>query len=461
MTLLGTSERPLRVAIIGSGPSGFYAAESLFKGKIASTVDMFERLPTPYGLVRGGVAPDHLKIRQVRKVYDKIALGERFNFLGNVEVGTDITVNTLQKHYDAIIFAFGTETDQRLNVPGEDLPGSHRAAAFVGWYNGHPDHRNLFFDLSQSVAVVIGMGNVALDVARILARTVDELKHTDIAQHALDALAESKIRNIYLIGRRGPAQAKFTPMELKEIGELEDCDPVIDQVDLALSPESREELDTQGKRRMFQIMQEFSQRTPSPSKRRRLHFRFMLSPVKIKGSTRVESIVLGKNVLEGPAYRQKSRTTGEILELPCGLVFRSIGYRGMPIPGIPFDDRWGTIPNIEGRVVHEGKPLPGLYAAGWIKRGPSGVIGTNKPDAVETVSKLLEDAPNLPPCEEPSTDAVRRHLAERGVRVVDFQDWQKIDAAEEARGKAVGKPREQFTRIPGMLAILDDDKAKE
>lgn len=454
MAALGSAERPLRVAIVGSGPSGFYAADPLLKSsEVVCTVDMFDRLPTPYGLVRGGVAPDHPKIRTVTRVYEKIADHERFRFFGNVKIGRDLSVEELRKHYDAVLFTCGAETDRRLGIPGEDLPGSYTATSFVAWYNGHPDARDLQFDLSQEAAVVIGVGNVAMDVARTLAKTVDELKTTDIAQHALDALAESKVKDIYLIGRRGAAQAAYTTPELKEMGHLEACDPIVTQEQITLDELSQQELTDRDVQRNIEILSEYAARETG-SKPRRIHFRFLLSPTEIKGNGRVESIVLEKNRLEGEPNNLKARGTGEHVEIPAGLVFRSIGYKGIPMPGVPFDDKKGVFPNIVGRITDNGVVVPGLYCSGWIKRGPSGIIGTNKPDSVETVGHILSDANNLTPCPEPSSAAVDALLISRGVRVVDFAGWRKIDAAEIARGQAVGKPRERFTRIEEMLAVL-------
>lgn len=454
MTQLGSAERPLRVAIVGSGPSGFYAADPLLKSESpVCTVDMFDRLPTPYGLVRGGVAPDHPKIRTVTRVYEKIADHERFRFFGNVKIGRDVSVDELKRHYDAILFSCGAETDRRLGIPGEDLPGSYTATSFVAWYNAHPDARDLQFDLSQEAAVVIGVGNVAMDVARTLAKTVDELKTTDIAQHALDALAESKIKDIYIIGRRGAAQAAYTTPELKEMGELEACDPVVGAQEIALDALSQQELSDRNVQRNIEILTAYNQRAAG-SKPRRIHFRFLLSPTEIKGNGRVESIVLEKNRLEGEPFSLKARGTGELEEIPAGLVFRSIGYKGIPMPGVPFDEKRGVFPNTLGRILDGDAPAPGLYCAGWIKRGPSGIIGTNKPDSVETVEQLLADREKLTPCAEPSSEAVETLLKSRGVRIVDTAAWRKIDAAEIAAGQAVGKPRERFTRIEEMLAAL-------
>ncbi|MFP4500706.1 MAG: FAD-dependent oxidoreductase [Candidatus Hydrogenedentota bacterium] len=458
MAELGASERPLRVAIIGSGPSGFYAADALLKTDKAVKVDMFDRLPTPFGLVRGGVAPDHPRIRNVVKVYERIAQNEHYSFLGNVEVGYNITVPELKHYYDALLFACGAETDRRMSIAGEELPGSHGATQFVGWYNGHPDYRHLTFDLSQEVAVVIGVGNVAIDVSRMLCKTVDELRHTEIAQHALDAFAESKIKEVHIIGRRGPAQAKFTTKELKELGELADCDPVVAPQDLVIAPEDEADMQDPTQKNNLKYLEEFAGRPPGKSKR--LHFHFLSSPMKILGTSHVKALLLGRNELVGPPGQRNVRSTGDTWELPCGLVFRSIGYRGLPMPGVPFNTRWGTIPNEGGRVTEAGEPVPGMYCTGWIKRGPSGVIGTNKPDSVETVNNLLHDIGQLTPCPEPSTQAVIGLLRERGTRVVSFEDWKTIDDAEQLRGQAVHKPRERFTQYYEMLSLIRSHELK-
>jgi len=450
----GTLERPLRVAIIGSGPSGFYAADSLFKSSLPVTVDMFEQLPTPFGLARSGVAPDHEKIREITKYFHKIASKEHFAFFGNVALGYRVSVQVLKRYYDAIIFACGTTVGKNMGIPGEDLPGCHTAATFVGWYNGHPAHAEFPFDLSHETAVVIGVGNVALDVARILTKTVDELKHTDISRQALDALATSKIKEVHVIGRRGPVQAKFKENEIKELGRLRNCACIIDPHELEINAASEKELEEPGARRILSILHEMAQQPLDTNKQRRIHLRFLMSPIRIEGTSRVESILLEKNILTGEAFKQKAKGTGEIVEIPCGLVFSSIGYRANPIPGVPFNHRLGIIANQEGRVTEDNEVVPGLYTVGWIKRGPSGLIGANKPCSAETVQKLLEDLPSLPPCEVPSTDEMKNMLARRGVRFVSYEDWLKIDALEQERGKLAGKPRERFTRISEMMDVL-------
>lgn len=457
MSVPGSPDNPLRVAIVGSGPSGFYATEALLRSGHTVRVDIIDRLPTPFGLVRGGVSPDHPKLKQASLVYDKTAQSPEVTFLGNVMVGSDITVEELKDAYHAIIFSCGAETDRRLGIPGEDLKGSHTATEFVGWYNGHPDYRDRVFDLSQPVAVIIGQGNVALDVCRILSKTVEELRHTDIAEHALTALAESAIREVHVIGRRGPAQAKFTYKELAELGELADCDPVVAAADLELNPASEAELAEKGSRnivRNVEIFRGFSE-IAGGAKSRRCIFHFLESPDEIVGTDHVEAIVLAQNALEGEASHQAARPTGETKTLECGLVFRSIGYHGVPIPDVPFDHRQGIFPNQDGRLLNGENTVPGQYAAGWIKRGPSGIIGTNKPDAAATVDALLADLGKLDTATKPGAEALLPLLAERGVRVVSYPDWQKIDSAEISRGKPKSKPREKFTRIPEMLAVLD------
>ena len=456
MSGLGTDENPLRVAVIGSGPSGFYAAEYLMKSAHKVLVDMYERLPAPFGLVRNGVAPDHQKLKQPVLVYDKIAREPGFTYLGNVMVGKDVTVDELAAAYHAVIFANGAETDKKLWVPGEDLPGSHTATEFVGWYNGHPDYRDRVFDLQQEVAVIIGQGNVAADVARILSKTVDELKNTDIAQHALDALANSKVREIYAIGRRGPAQAKFTTKELREFGELADCDASVDPAELVLNPESAAELADKANFIQAKNVAMFKQfAAVTPSKRKRCYFRFLAGPVELIGNGRVEGVVLEKNALSGPANNQYARGTGEKCTLPCGILFRSIGYNGIAMPGVPFDERKGVIPNTDGRIVDANKAIvPGLYVTGWIKRGPSGIIGTNRADSVATCNSLLADLAQLDTgTPKAGAAAIYPLLNNRNVPLVNYDRWLKIDAVEVDHGKVKGKPREKFTRVAEMLAI--------
>ena len=418
---------PLRVAIVGSGPAGFYAAGALLGGDAPAQVDMFERLPTPWGLVRLGVAPDHPKLKTASRAFERIAERPGYRFLGNVEVGRDLSSAELSRLYDAVIYAVGAQTDRRLGIPGEDLPGSWPATEFVAWYNGHPDYYDLHFDLDVERAVVIGIGNVALDVARMLALTHEELACTDASDQAVAAISSSPVTEIVVIGRRGPAQAAFTNPELLELGELAGADVVVDPADL----EGAVATDTNAERNL-EVLREYAAREPA-GKPKRLVLRFLRSPVAIHGADRVESIELVRNVLD---ENDRPVPTGERETLSCGIVFRSVGYRGVGIAGVPFDESTGTIPNERGRVE------PGVYCAGWIKRGPTGVIGTNKKDAAETVESLLSDAAAGRLRRSAATAAdVDALLAERGVHVVLYSGWESIDEIERAAGERSGRPR--------------------
>ncbi len=459
MSNLGTDQNPLLVAIVGSGPSGFYAAEALLKSDVKVKVDILERLPSPFGLVRSGVAPDHQKLKQAIKLYEKVAESPEFNLIANVTVGTDISVKELCDAYHAVIFTCGAESDRKLGVPGEDLKGSYTATEFVGWYNGHPDYRNREFDLSHDVAVIIGQGNVAADVSRILSKTVDELKHTDIAQHALDTLAESKIKEIHVIGRRGPAQAKFTPKELREFGELADCETVVLEQDLLLNPESEKELEDKSNiasKKVYDQFCEYSQREVDTTKSRKCFFRFLMGPKELIGNAKLEKIIIEKNKLSGEPFKQSARGTGETIELDTGILFRSIGYRGIPIAGVPFNESWGTIPNDKGRVTdNNNNVVDQLYTAGWIKRGPSGIIGTNRACSVETVECLIQDLEKLnSSTNKPGAKAIYSILDNKAIRHISFDDWKKIDASEIELGEAKGKPREKYTSIKEMLSVI-------
>jgi ferredoxin--NADP+ reductase len=464
MTEPGTPENPLRVAIIGSGPSGFYAAERLFKQKdMTIEVDMFERLPTPYGLVRGGVAPDHQKIKSVTKIFDRIAARPEFRYYGNVEFGTNVTRDDLADHYHALIYAVGTASSRKLGIPGEDLPGYYGATEFVAWYNGHPDYRHLAFDLSRECAMVIGIGNVAMDVARILALTKNELAQTDIADYALNALAESNIKTIYIVGRRGPAQSKFTNPEIKELGELEDAEVVVRQDELVLDPFSQAYIDSGEDKVAINNLEYLAHYAsmPSSGKSKRIVFRFLASPVEIIGDERVEAVKIVKNELyQDDRGAVRPRPTDEFETIPGCVVFSSVGYRGVALPGVPFHESWGVIPNEKGRVLTQfdgGKQCIGDYVTGWIKRGPSGVIGTNKPDSAETVESLLEDvrAGKLLEPSKPDRAAVESLLKKRGVRYVSFEEWQFLDQLEIKRGKAAGRPRRKFSDVDEMLQALE------
>ena len=426
------SDRPPRVAVVGSGPAGFYAAGALLASdEPLVEVDMIERLPTPWGLVRLGVAPDHPNIKAVSRAFEKIASQPGFRFFGNVDVGRDVTHEELAAHYDAVLYAVGAQTDRQLGIPGEDLPGSWPATAFVAWYNGHPDFQHLEFDLSHERAVVIGNGNVALDVARMLALTPEELAPTDTTDEAIEAINGAGVREILVVGRRGPVQAAWTPVEVGELGELAEADILVDPAQLELDAASAAELEAAPPtvKRNVEHLREYAQRSPS-GKARAIRLRFLASPVAILGDAKVEAIELVRNELvDGRAV-----ATDDAETLPCGIVFRSVGYRGVELPGVPFDEGSGTIPNEGGRV------RPGLYVAGWIKRGPSGVIGTNKKDATETVALVLEDA-RADVLQAASDEGLEELLSERGVDHVMYAGWEAIDATERAAGEPSGRPR--------------------
>ncbi len=456
----GSAERPLRVAIVGSGPSGFYAAAALFKAEgLCVEVDMFDRLPTPFGLVRGGVAPDHQKIKNVIRVYNKTASHESFRFLGNVHIGRDIKVAVLSRHYDQVVWAIGNESDRRMNLPGEDLPGVHSATEFVGWYNGHPDFQHLDFDLAAAHSVaVVGNGNVSMDVARILAQPAEELAPTDITERALEALRKSSVEDIYILGRRGPAQAAFSPKEIKEVGSLEDCSLLVDKNDATLDELSSswlEEHAPNSAKKNVAYLQEIAG-TGTKDAKRRVHCRFLVSPVEFLGDGRLEKVRIEHNELH-PDDRgtPRPRGTGQSEELAVDLVFKAVGYRGVPLEGLPFREDWGIVPNEAGRVQTsaDGDVLPSHYVVGWAKRGPSGLIGTNGPDSQATVEVMIEDllAGKLVEAEAPDRDAILAALEAANVDPVSFADWQRLDADEVERGEKVGKVREKYTDVEAMM----------
>ena len=415
---------------------------------------MIERLPTPWGLVRLGVAPDHPKLKEVSRAFERIAAKPGFRFFGNVEVGRAVTHDDLTRLYDAVVYAVGAQTDRRLGIPGEDLPGSWSATEFVAWYNGHPDFQDLDFDLNVERVVVVGAGNVALDVVRMLALTRDELAVTDATDASIEAISASPIRELVVVARRGPAQAAFTTPELKELGELAGADVDVDPAQLELDAASEASLasDTNA-RRNVEVLREYAARE-SAGRSRTIRLRFCASPVAIHGVERVDAIEIVRNELvadEGGNVRAVA--TDERETIPCGLVFRSIGYRAVPLPGIPFDTGRATLPNDGGRVLREdGEPVAGVYCAGWIKRGPTGVIGTNKKDATETVQLLLEDAQagRLPRADS-GADALPELLAARGAAPVVYAGWEAIDALERARGSEHGRPRVKLSTWDDLL----------
>jgi len=451
----------LRVAIVGSGPAGFYAAEALQKSAAGISIDLFDRLPTPFGLVRGGVAPDHPKIKSVTRVFDRIAAQPGFRFLGNVEIGRDLSTDELQQHYDAVVYAVGANTDRHLGIPGEELAGSHAATEFVAWYNGHPDYVARTFDLTQRSAVVIGIGNVTMDLVRIMASHPDHLATTDLSLPALEALRTADLREIHIIARRGPVQAACTTPELRELGELADVDLIVDPRDLDLDPVSAARLERDADRTALNnlaLLREWAARGLSGA-RRRIIFHFCTSPVELIGRGHVEAVRVVRNVMVRDGRGGiRAEATNEESTIPAGLVFRSVGYIGTPLAGLPFDPSRGVIPNVTGRVVEgvdSATHVRGTYVSGWIKRGPQGVIGTNKSCAAETIDHLLADAVSgrLAPAGHRAED-LDALLTERGIDVTSWADWQAIDRAEIERGRPAGRPREKFTDRAAMLAVV-------
>ncbi|MCJ2139562.1 FAD-dependent oxidoreductase [Methylobacterium sp. E-066] len=434
---------PHRIAVVGSGPAGFYAAEALLRSGVPVAVDLFERLPAPFGLVRFGVAPDHPKLKQVTAVFDRIAGLPGFRFVGGVEVGVDVSVAELGACYHAVILANGASLDRRMGIPGEDLAGSHQAGAFIGWYNGHPDAAGLAFDLSTERAVVIGHGNVALDVARILLKTPDALRHTDIAAHALDALAESRIREVQIVGRGGVERARFSPKELAEFGDLAACSTGLDPDDLPEGvPKPPAEAGVEA-RANAEILRAFAEASRDTGQPRRCLIRFGLEPRQLAGDGHVERLHLCR-----PA-------TNETIALKCGLVISSIGRRTAPMLGVPYDAATGVHANLGGRIHADHVTMPGLYACGWSKRGPHGTIGTNRACGVETAAAVLDDLAALP-APIGNADALVANLANRSGCTIDYAAWRRIEAAELARGQAAGKPREKFVTRAEMLAIAGE-----
>lgn len=432
-----SSPETLRVAVIGSGPAGIYTADALTRqNREHVAVDVLDRLPTPYGLVRYGVAPDHTKIKGVARALRTVLEHPRVRFLGGVEYGRHVGLEDLRSAYHAVVFATGAPTDRRMGVPGEDLPGSVAATDFVNWYCGHPDSEVERFLLDSEEVAVVGAGNVALDVARMLAKSADELRATDVPQPMLDVLAASKVRRISVVARRGPLHAKFTAPELRDIGELANADTLVDPAEVAIDPNGEEMLGAaRAARTNLRYLKEWAERSPA-GRPREVRFRFWRRPVRLNGAERVQSLTVERTVLDADGRVQG---TGETEEIPAGMVFRSIGYQGLPLPDLPFDQDGATVPHEEGRVVDAaGERLAGAYVAGWIKRGATGVIGTNKSDAAATVRSLLEDADRLRegggPREDP--DAL---LERSGAEVNDYEGWLAIDAAEAALADRLGR----------------------
>jgi ferredoxin/flavodoxin---NADP+ reductase len=450
-----------RVAIVGAGPAGAFAAASLLRARGDAEVDLFERLPTPWGLLRGGVAPDHQEIKRLEETFERETLARGCRFLGNVSIGVDVSHAELMRHYTAVIYATGAQTDKSLGIPGEDLPGSWPATEFVAWYNGHPDYRDLEFDLTARRAVVIGNGNVAADVTRVLTLSTAELERTDIADHALEALRESRIEEVVVLGRRGPAQAAFTSAELRELGRLDGVDTRLKRDEVELDAVSRGWLDEEGTftaRKNVELLREFATRPARSGARRRIELRFLRSPVSIRGTGKVEAIDVCRNeIIRAEDGSLRARPLDESVEtIECGLVLRSVGYRAVPLPDVPFDERHFVLPNERGRVrAPAGEILPGVYAVGWIKRGPTGILGTNKRDAEETVDCLVADmaAGALPPPPAAGRERIDALLAARRPDLVTVEGWRAIDDHELERGRGQQRPRVKLASRDALLAV--------
>ena len=461
---MDVSPASLRVAVVGSGPAGFYAAEALLRNvEVPAEVDVYDRLPTPYGLVRGGVAPDHPKIKGVARTLERTADRPTFRFLGNVTLGRDLFVEELRSHYHQIVYATGNEADRRLGIPGEGIPGSTPATVFVGWYNGHPDYRQARIRLDVERAAVIGNGNVAVDSARILLRTPEELAATDMAGYARSALGASRVREVWLLGRRSPAQAAFTPQELRELGELADTDLHVDPADLALDPPSEAEVaSSPQQQKVLSLLQELAARGRT-GRRRVVHLRFCVSPTEIvaDASGSVCALVLGRNRLEAqPDGSIVARPTGQTETLEAGLALSAIGYAADRIPGVPFDERARIVANRDGRVFDPGtdRVVPNEYVVGWARTGPRGLIGSHRTGSAEVVARMLDDwrAGTAGSRELPPREAIDARLARRGVEVVGFADWKRLDEVEVARGAIRGAPRDKIADVQAMLDLLGD-----
>ena len=444
---------PIKVAIVGSGPAGFYTASALLKACPSCEIDIIERLPTPYGLIRGGVAPDHQTTKKVANKYEQTALMERVSYFGNIEIGRDLSLEELREFYDAVVLAIGARADRKFTIPGAELPEVYGSAAFVGWYNGHPDFRELAPNLDTTSVAVIGNGNVAIDCARVLMRSPYGRARTDLPQHVIDAIDASPISEVYVLGRRGPVEAAFTNVELRELGQLTQAEPRVRAEQLPTDSEGAlaayERRERRVRERNLSTLAEYAAREPG-DKPKQLHLEFYASPVEILGDGRVEGLRCERTqVIDG-----RAQGTGEFFEVSCGMVIPAVGYRAEPLDGAPFDDDRGIIPNDDGRVGD------GLYVVGWIKRGPVGVISTNRPDGEAAARHIQEDIPPEGDSAKGGRQGLEALLTERTCRWISFDDWQRLDEMEQA---AAGEdaPRRKFVTVDEMLDALDDDHSEE
>ena len=443
--------RPLRVAIVGAGPAGIYAADVLMKTEgLDVSIDLFERFPAPFGLIRYGVAPDHPRIKGIITALHQVLDKPNLRLLGNVTFGTDVKLDDLRPFYDAIIFTTGAEKDRALDIPGMDLPGSYGAADFVSWFDGHPDVPRTW-PLEASSIAVLGVGNVALDVARMLSKTADELLVTEIPDNVYEGLKASPVTDVHVFGRRGPAQAKFTPLELRELDHSPNVEVIVDPEDIEYDEGSLEAMRSDNQTRLVvRELEKYALREPG-ERPRRLHLHFFHSPVEVLGVDSVTGLRTERTELDGTG---NVRGTGRFHDWDVQAVYRAVGYLSSELADLPFDHATGTIPHDKGRVLDvAGHPVPGVYVNGWIKRGPVGLIGHTKGDAIETVGSLLADAAVLPRATEPDLDAVTALLDERGVQYTTWQGWQQLDAHEKALGEARERPRIKVVDRETMTAV--------
>jgi ferredoxin/flavodoxin---NADP+ reductase len=444
---------PLRVAVVGAGPAGIYASDILTKNDPTATVDIYDRLPTPYGLIRYGVAPDHPRIKQIIVALHRVMESDRIKFFGNVQVGVDVKVDELRQFYDAIIFATGAERDRSMGIPGEDLAGSHGAADFVAFYDSHPDREQVWNLVGPREVAVIGVGNVGLDVARILARTGDELLYTDIPAHVHEVLRNSTVTDVHMFARRGPAQAKFTPVELRELDHSPNVQCVVVPEGMEFDAASEKALsESKSLRMVVEVLSDWAMRDPEPGPHRRIHLHFLENPVEILGEDgQVVGLRTERQELTGD---ENVRGTGEFTDWPVQAVYRAVGYRSESVEDLPFDSRKLVLPNVQGRVVDlHGEVLSGIYATGWVKRGPVGLIGHTKSDAAETIRHLLEDAADLPRAPHRDRDEVRTMLTDKGVPVTDFEGWDRLDAHERSLGEPQERERVKVHTREGMTSV--------
>ncbi|CEP11215.1 hypothetical protein [Parasitella parasitica] len=455
---------PFKLAIVGSGPAGFYTAHRLLKEWPNTQIDMFDSLPVPHGLVRFGVAPDHPEVKNVMTTFDKVAQDDRFRFLGNVPVGANsISIKDLQDNFDAVLLSYGASEDRKMGIPGEDTFGVESARSFVGWYNGHPSYRDLKLALNDTdTAVVVGQGNVALDIARILLCPIDELRKTDITEYALEALSKSRIKHVHVVGRRGPVQVSFTSKELREQMSLPGVEFKADMDFIKREIQESQSLISKN-RPLKRLMGLLEKGSTACNAEKSWAAQFLRSPVEILAKNdRVHGIKYEINRLEGPLEKPRAVGTGEFESQECGMVFTSIGYKSVPIEGVPFDERQGRVPNVYGKIMQGDNELAGMYTAGWLKRGPTGVIVSTMADAYETADTIVQDLKNgkemlgnMESSPKPGAEGLEPLMKERHIQPVSYADWKKIEAAEFAIGKKLGKPREKFSRIQDMLAVLD------